>query len=51
MLALAGIQSVVPSEAAGKAYEWLQKSGAPYTDANSLRHTPEFDIIPRAPHS
>ncbi len=51
MLALAGIQSVAPSEAAGKAYEWLQKSGAPYTDANSLRHTPEFDIIPRAPHS
>ena len=46
MLALAGIQSVVPSEAAGKAYEWLEKSGAPYTDANSLHHTPEFDILP-----
>ena len=51
MLALAGILSVVPSEPAREAYEWLQKSGAPYTDANSLHHTPEFDIVPRLPHA
>ena len=51
MLALAGILSVVPSEPAQEAYERLQKSGAPYTDANSLHHTPEFDIVPRPPHS
>ena len=51
MMALAGIMSVVPSEPARQAYEWLQKSGAPYTDANSIHHTPEFDIIPRPPHA
>ena len=51
MLALAGILSVTPSEPAREAYAWLQKSGAPYTDPNSLHQTPEFDIIPHPPHS
>ena len=51
MMALAGVLSVVPSEPARKAYEWLQKSGAPYTDVNARHHTPEFDIIPRPPGS
>ena len=45
LMALAEILSLVPSSEAQTAYEWLRKSGAPFTDHGSLLNAPEFNII------
>ena len=51
LMSLADILSIAPSPEAREAYEMLRKSGAPHIDPNSIQNAPEFDIIPRLPHS
>jgi len=51
LISLAGILSLAPSAEAQAGYDWLRKSGAPYTSAAAFQGAPEFDIVPRPPHS